>query len=273
MKEDIMHLLEQAPELIAAYAIKIVIAIAIYFVGKWLAKIISSLLEKTLRSRYIDITVIGFTRNIIYYVLITLTVIAALGQLGVQTASFVAVIGAAGLAVGLALQGSLANFAAGVLLILFRPIRINDFVEAGGAAGVVTDISIFSTVLTTPDNKRITIANANIMSGNITNYSALPVRRVDLTVGVSYSANIDLVKSTLDELARQDSRIIADKGITIGLVELADSSVNFVFRVWVNTEHYWNVYFDLNEAVKRTFDKKGIQIPFPQMDVHLSRAS
>lgn len=200
-----------------------------------------------------------------------MVVIAALGQLGVQTASFVAIIGAAGLAVGFALQGSLANFASGVLLILFRPIKVGDYVEVAGTSGTVKEISIFSTILLTPDNKTVISSNSAVMGGNIINYSTEKTRRVDLVVGVSYSSDLALVKSELEAIAQSDDRILKDKDWTIGVSELADSSVNFVFRVWVNTPDYWAVYFYLNEAVKTNFDKKGIEIPFPQMDVHLDK--
>ena len=261
----------QAPELAITYGIKIVLAIVVYLVGKWIAKLLADGFEKTMQSRNVDETVARFTRNILYYVLFTVVIIAALGQLGVQTASFVAILGAAGLAVGFALQGSLANFAAGVLLILFRPFKAGDYVEAGGTAGVVKEISIFSTIMVTPDNKQVVVANNAIMGGNITNYSALPTRRVDLVVGVGYGSDLALVKKTLTELAAADDRILKDPETTIAVSELADSSVNLVFRPWVKTADYWGVYFDLTEKVKLKFDELGIEIPFPQMDVHVDK--
>lgn len=271
MNENIQQIIQQAPEVIVTYGIKIILAIAVYIVGKWIAKAISGLLEKGLNARKVDPTISKFTKNIVFYTLFTIVMVAALGQLGIQTASFVAIIGAAGLAVGFALQGSLANFASGVLLILFRPFKIGDFVEAGGAAGVVKEISIFSTILSTPDNKTIIISNSGIMGGNITNYSTLPERRVDFTVGVGYGADLDKVRQELKNIAEEDQRVIQDKGITIGLAELGDSSVNFAFRIWTRTEDYWNVFFDTNEKIKKRFDSAGIEIPFPQMDVHISK--
>ncbi len=181
-------------------------------------------------------------------------------------------LGAAGLAVGLALQGSLSNFAAGVMIILFKPCKTGDFVEAGGAMGTISEIGIFATILLTPDNKTIIVPNSNITGGNITNFSAQDERRVDLVVGVGYGSNIKQVKEVLAELVAADSRILADKETMIGVSELADSSVNFVLRPWVKASDYWGVYFDLTEAVKVRFDELGIEIPFPQMDVHVTKS-
>ena len=271
MQENVEQLVAKLPEIVTTYGVKVLLAIAVFIIGKWIAKSLAGLLEKGMAAKGVDSTVGSFTKNIIYYCLFTLVVIAALGQLGIQTASFVAIIGAAGLAVGFALQGSLANFASGVLLILFRPFKIGDFVEAGGAAGVVQEISIFSTVMKTPDNKTIITSNSAVMGGNIVNYSTESERRVDFTVGVSYSADLDKVRDELNAIVADESRIIVDRGITIAVGELADSSVNFVFRVWTKTEDYWGVFFDINEQVKKRFDKAGIEIPFPQMDVHLDK--
>ena len=270
---NIEELMEQAPQLLITYGTKLVLALAIFFVGKWIARFISGLLEKGLQSRSVDKTVTVFMRNISYYVMVVVVVIAALGQLGVQTASFVAVIGAAGLAVGFALQGSLSNFAAGVLLILFRPCKVGDFIEAGGTMGVVEDISIFSTTILTGDNKTVTVSNSAIMGGNITNYSTQAERRIDMVVGVSYSANLQQVKDELKALAEADPRVLTTRDVTIGVAELADSSVNLVFRPWVNSADYWPVKFDLTEKIKNRFDELGIGIPFPQMDVHLQQAA
>lgn len=263
--------LEDLSAVAISYGVKLVMAIVVYVIGKWLANIVASALEKGMSAKSVDPTVARFTRNIVYYALFAMVIVAALGQLGVQTASFVAIVGAAGLAVGFALQGSLANFAAGVLLILFRPFKAGDFVEAGGASGVVKEISIFSTILTTGDNKVVVIANNAVMGGNITNYSAMPTRRVDMVVGVGYSADLALVKQTLQELADADDRVLKDPAVTIAVSELADSSVNFVFRPWVNSSDYWGVFWAMNERIKIRFDELGIEIPFPQMDVHLDK--
>ncbi|SMF48089.1 small conductance mechanosensitive channel [Alteromonadaceae bacterium Bs31] len=273
MQDNIEQLLARLPEIITTYGLKILLALAVFFIGKWIAKSLANLLFKALTAKGVDKTVANFTKNLSYYVLFTMVVIAALGQLGIQTASFVAIIGAAGLAVGFALQGSLANFASGVLLILFRPFKLGDFVEAGGTAGVVADISIFSTVLKTPDNKTIIVSNSSVMGGNITNYSTEQQRRVDITVGVSYNANLDKVRNELQAITAADKRIMVELGVTVAVAELADSSVNFAYRVWVKTEDYWPVFFDLNEQIKRRFDAADIEIPFPQMDVHLTKQS
>ena len=273
MDFNVEELMAQAPEFFVTYGLKLLMAIIVYVIGKWLANLLANTLEKGMNARKVDKTVGRFTRNIVYYALFTIVIIATLGQLGVQTASFVAILGAAGLAIGFALQGSLANFAAGVLLILFRPFKVGDFIEAGGTAGVAKEVSIFSTILTTGDNKVVIIANNSVMGGNITNYSTMPTRRVDLTVGVSYSADLALVKKTLQEIADAEERVHKDPAVTIGCVELADSSVNFVFRCWVDTANYWPVYFALTERVKTRFDEVGIEIPFPQMDVHMDKAA
>lgn len=272
MEFNVEEIMETIPELIMVYGLKVVMALVVFFVGKWIAKMLASAFERGMASKNIDPTVAHFTRNIIYYALFAVVVIAALGQLGVQTASFVAIVGAAGLAIGFALQGSLANFAAGVLLILFRPIKVGDYVEAGGSAGVVKEISIFTTILTTPDNKVVIIANNQVMSNNIVNYSTMPTRRVDLTVGISYGSDIKLARQIMQEIADNDSRVLKDPAVQIAVKELADSSVNFVFRSWVNSADYWGVFFDFTEQVKLKFDEQGIEIPFPQMDVHFDKS-
>jgi small conductance mechanosensitive channel len=198
-------------------------------------------------------------------------IIAAINTLGVQTTSFIAVIGAAGLAIGFALQGSLANFASGVMLIIFRPFKAGDFVEAGGTSGAVEAIHIFNTVLKTPDNKKVIIPNSKVTGDNIVNYSAKDTRRVDLVFGIGYEDDIRKAKQTLEQIVASDERVLKDPAPTIAVSELGDSSVNFVVRPWVNTADYWSVYFDLTEKVKLTFDDQGISIPFPQTDVHLHK--
>ena len=195
-----------------------------------------------------------------------------MGQLGIETASLVAILAAAGLAIGLALQGSLANFASGVMLIIFRPLKVGDFVEAGGATGTVREIGIFTSILSSPDNKKIYVPNANLTGANIINYSAFGTRRIDLVAGVSYGDSLDLVKATLEQILAEDDRILTDPAPTIAVLELADSSVNFAVRPWVKEEDYWDVRFDTQEKIKQRFDEKGISIPFPQQDVHLIKA-
>lgn len=254
--------------LVTTYGVKILLALAILLIGKRVVATATNLMAKTMTARGIDPTIGNFVKNITYYLLLALVVVAALGQIGIETASFIAILGAAGLAVGFALQGTLSNFASGVMLILLRPLKIGDFVEVAGEAGVVKDLAIFATTLTTPDNKTIIISNSAIFSSNITNYSTQPIRRVDLLVGVSYNADIQQVKTELLSIAAKDPRILQDQEVTVGVVELADSSVNFVFRPWVKTADCWGVYFDLNERVKVRFDELGIEIPYPQMDIH-----
>ncbi len=271
MQEKFQTIIDRVPELAALYGLKILLALAVFFFGKWLAQTISRVLCKGLEYRGVDGAVSSFFRQISYYGMLIVVTVAALGQLGVQTASFIAVIGAAGLAIGLALQGSLANLAAGVLLILFRPFRAGDYIEAAGTAGVVKEISIFSTTFVTPDNKTITVPNGGILGDNITNYSLQTERRVDLEIGVSYSSDIELVKRELLAVAQADERVLKDKEITVGIITFADSSVNFVLRPWVRTADFWPVRFSLMENIKKRFDEVGIEIPFPQMDVHVQK--
>lgn len=261
--------LNQMLSLIAAYGLKIIIAVGIFVAGQWFTKKATNFVGARMKSSNVDITVSQFVQNILYYILMLVIIIAALGQIGIQTASFVAIIAAAGLAIGLALQGSLANFAAGVLLILFRPVKVGDFVEVAGVAGVVKEISIFSTTLTTGDNKTIIAANASVMGSNIVNYSTQPTRRVDMVIGVSYDSNIGEVRRILKEIADADERVLKDQVLTIGIMEFGDSSINFVFRPWVNSADYWGVHFDFHEKIKIRFDEAGIGIPYPTMHVNL----
>ncbi|QHJ13336.1 Small-conductance mechanosensitive channel [Paraglaciecola mesophila] len=253
------------------WGINIVMAILIYIVGKIVVGIIINVFGKIMqRSKYDDMLV-DFIKAILNAILMLFVIIASLNELGVDTTSLVAILGAAGLAIGLSLQGSLQNFAAGVMLLVFRPFKAGDFVEAGGAAGVVKSISIFTTIMTSGDNKEIIVPNGQIYSGTITNYSAKETRRVDMVVGIGYDADLKRAKEVLKELAAADSRILQDPAPTIAVAELADSSVNFVVRPWVKSADFWAVKFDFTEAVKLRFDQEGISIPFPQMDVHLHK--
>lgn len=269
MQENLQGIIDKIPELAALYGVRIVLALAVFFIGKKLASSISHMIGKGLAFRGIDNAVASFFRQISYYGMLIVVVVAALGQLGIQTASFVAVIGAAGLAIGLALQGSLSNFAAGVLLILFRPFRSGDYIEAAGTAGVVKEISIFSTTLLTPDNRTITVPNGSILSGNIVNNSLQAERRIDLEIGVDYTCDVDSVKRELLALAQADERVLKDRAIEIGIVTFANSSVNFALRVWVRNSDFGAVRFSLLENIKKRFDEVGIEIPFPQMDVNV----
>ena len=222
-----------------------------------------------MQSQEVDKILESFVGNLVYWMLMTFVIIAAIGRLGIQTTSLIAIMAAGGLAVGLALQGSLANFAAGVLIVMFRPYRVGDFVEAAGIAGTVLDVQILTTILKTGDNKQIVVPNGQIMGSIITNYSANETRRIDMVFGVSYDDDLDKVRSTIEDLVAAEDRITDDPPCLIAVSELADSSVNFVVRPWVKTSDYWGVKFDFTEAVKKRFDKEGISFPYPQQDIHI----
>ena len=256
-------------ELLTVYGLKVIAAIVVFIVGRWIAKGLTGLAEKIMNKRKVDPTIVSFVANMTYIALLVFVVLAALGQLGIQTTSFIAVIGAAGLAIGLALQGSLSNFAAGFLMIIFRPFKVGDYIEGAGVAGTVETIHIFTTQLLTPDNKTVIIPNASLTAGNITNYTAKGTRRVDLLFGIGYGDDIDKAKKIMADILAKDERIFKNPAPKIALVELADSSVNFVVRPWVKADDYWDVYFELNENIKKSFDAEGISIPFPQRDVHV----
>ncbi|MGF1698193.1 small-conductance mechanosensitive channel MscS [Vibrio lamellibrachiae] len=258
-------------ELFLQYGVNILSAVIILFIGNIAVKAVANSIAKVLKKKDMDRAVVEFIHGLVRYLLFTIVLIAALGRLGVQTASVVAVIGAAGLAVGLALQGSLSNFAAGVLIVAFRPFKSGDYVEIGGVAGSVESIQIFQTVLTTPDNKMVVVPNGGVIGSPITNYSRHDTRRVDHVIGVSYSADLKKTEKVIRETLEADSRLIKEKGIQIGVSALADSSVNFVVRPWCKTADYWDVYFDTLQAIKIALDENEIEIPFPQMDVHLNK--
>lgn len=259
-------------ELLALYGLKVVAAIAILIFGIIAAKIIRSILRKVLKKSKVDITLVSFLSSLVYAMVVVFVIIAGLGQLGVQTASFVAIIGAAGLAIGLALQGSLANFAAGVLMVIFKPFKVGDYIEGGGISGSVTEISIFTTVMKSVDNKKIIVPNAKIIGDNIINYTAEERRRIDIVASVSYKDDIDGVKGVLKDIIEGDERILKEPAPIIGVLKMADSSIDFAVRPWVKTSDYWDVFFYLNETIKKRFDKEGISIPFPQQDVHIYKA-
>ncbi|WP_407331362.1 small-conductance mechanosensitive channel MscS [Enterovibrio sp. 27052020O] len=259
-------------DLLLQYAVNVISALVILIIGNWVVKKIAGAVAKVMRKKELDNAVVEFVHTFIRYLLFIIVLIAALGKLGVQTASVVAVIGAAGLAVGLALQGSLSNFAAGVLIVAFRPFKSGDYVEIGGVAGSVDSIQIFSTVLKTPDNKMIVVPNGGVISSPITNYSRHDTRRIDFVIGVSYKADLKQTKDVLTRILAAEPRLLAEPQPTIGVVALADSSVNFVVRPWVRTADYWAVYFDLLQAIKEGLDEEGIEIPFPQMDVHVQKS-
>jgi len=266
---DFDAILQRLSEIVSTYGINILAALVIFFVGRILANFISGRLRKVMQARDIEPSLIGFACSMIHFALLAFVVVAALGKLGIQTASFVAILGAAGLAVGLALQGSLSNFAAGVLILIFKPYRVGDYVVAGGAEGVIDDIGIFTSTLITLDNRTQILPNSIATSGVIENYTRLGTRRLDLVAGVSYGDDIKKVKAVLQEILDNEPRILPEPKPTIGLMEMGDSSINFAFRPWVKVEDYWNLFFDLQEQIKIRFDEEDITIPFPQRDVHL----
>jgi len=258
-------------DLLIQYGVNIISALLILFIGNIIVKAIANSVGKLLKKRKMDKAVVEFISALVRYTLFVIVLIAALGRVGVQTASVVAVIGAAGLAIGLALQGSLSNFAAGVLIVAFRPFKSGDYVEIGGVAGSVESIQIFQTILTTPDNKMVVVPNGGVIGSPITNYSRHETRRVDHVIGVSYNADLKKTKEVITKILESDERILKSPAPTVGVVALADSSVNFVVRPWVKTADYWNVYFDSLQAIKEGLDAENIEIPFPQMDVHLNK--
>ncbi len=266
---DFANLLEKLIPTLSMYGLRLLYALVIFVVGRWVAKALCNLIKRIMKKSEVDITLIKFVGSLSYIALMAFVIIAALNVLGIQTASFIAILGAAGLAIGLALQGSLANFAAGVLMIIFKPFKVGDLVEAAGETGVVEEIQIFTTQLLTPDNKTIIIPNGGLMSANITNYTMKGIRRVDMVFGIGYGDDIDKARQVIEEVLTSDDRVLKDPKIQVVVSELADSSVNFTTRPWVNANDYWDVYFSTTEAVKKRFDAEGISIPFPQRDVHM----
>ena len=267
--DEVTHFMTEHQDVMVNHLLNIVIALVIFVIGRWIGRAVTGLMEKALLARSIDKAVVSFLGSIVYSLIMVAVLLMALSHVGVQTTSFIAILGAAGLAVGLALQGSLANFASGVLIIIFRPFKAGHFIDAGGVMGTVDKIEIFQTVLKTPDNKRVIIPNAQITGGAITNFSAEPTRRVDLVIGISYDSDLKKAKALLADILAKDERILPEPAPNIAIGELADSSVNILVRPWVKAEDYWGVYWDTLENVKLTFDEQGIGIPFPQMDVHI----
>ena len=267
--DEVNQIWVQVQDVVAAWGLKVIAAIAIFIMGRWIAKAVRNGVRRMLTKADVDPIIVGFVGSMTYIALLAFVVIAALGQLGIQTTSFIAILGAAGLAVGLALQGSLANFAAGFLMIIFRPFKVGDFIEGAGVAGVVEAIHIFTTTLKTGDNKLIIIPNAKLSGDNITNYSAQETRRVDMTVGVSYDADLSVVRDVLNDIIGKEERVLTDPAPLVAVAELADNSVNFVVRVWTKTGDYWGVKFDMTETIKNRFDAEGIGIPYPQRDIHI----
>ena len=266
---------EQIPKMMDTYiipwGINIVMAIVIYIIGKFIVGVLINVFGKVMaRSKYDDM-LIDFVKAIVNAILMLFVIVASLDKLGVNTTSMVAIFGAAGLAIGLSLQGSLQNFAAGVMLLVFRPFKAGDFIDAGGEMGTVMSISIFTTIMTTPDNKQIIVPNGKVYAGNITNFSAHETRRIDMVVGISYDSDLKKAKQILNDMVVADERILKDPAPQVAVSELADNSVNFVVRPWVKSADLWDVKFDFTEAVKLRFDAEGIIIPFPQMEIHVRK--
>jgi small conductance mechanosensitive channel len=260
---------QKIQEMIATYGLSLIAGIIIFVVGKWLSKWLSGVVEKILSKTNVDPTLTKFAKNCVYSVMMIFVILAALSKIGIQTTSFIAVIGAAGLAVGMALQGSLANFAAGILIVFFRPYKVDDFISAGGISGTVKEVQIFNTVLATPDNVRVIIPNAQVTSGSISNFSHNPTRRIDLVASISYGDDIAKAKQVLKSVLEQDSRVLKDPSFKVAVSEMGESSVNLIVRPWVNASEYWDVRFDLVEKIKLALEANGLNIPFPQRDIHI----
>ncbi|WP_287421121.1 mechanosensitive ion channel domain-containing protein [Reinekea sp.] len=252
--------------------LSLALAITIFVAGRWIANLLTKVIYSVLMRAKVDNILVDFLSGLAKAAMVLFVIVAALTQLGVDTTSLIALIGAAGIAVGLALKDSLQNFASGVMLILFRPFKAGDFIDAGGVMGIVERITVFSTTLRTGDNKEVIVPNGSIYGGTITNYSARETRRVDMTFGIGYDADLLKAKSVLRALVDNDERILKEPEVLIAIAELADSSVNIIVRPWVKSRDYWPVFWDMQEKVKLTFDQEGISIPFPQMDVHLNQA-
>ena len=266
---DLNNYLVVIQDLITRFGLNLLAAIVIFFIGQWIAAFVRRLVRRLMSKANIDSTLTSFVGNLAYYGVVAFAVIAALNRLGVQTASLIAILGAAGLAVGLALQGSLANFAAGVLIIIFRPFNVGDLIEAADILGEVLEMQLFTTTLATLDNKQVIVPNSSLTGGNIINYTVRGKLRVDTVIGVAYEADIDQVRQVISEVLECDPLVLKDPSPTIAVMELGDSSVNFAVRPWTKPENYWSVYFNIHENVKKRLDAAGISIPFPQRDVHL----
>jgi len=260
---------DQLTFFVTTYGIKVIGAIIILILGRIAAGIGRKVVRKVLEKSKTDPAVISFVGSMIYFLILIFAVLAALAKFGIQTASFVAILGAAGFAIGFALQGSLANFAAGVLILVLRPFKVGNFIDGAGVAGTVKDIQLFTTVLATPDNVKIMVPNGKLFGDTIKNFSGFDTRRVDLVIGIGYTSDIQKAYDVLMNLIKEDTRILSEPPTNIAVSELADSSVNFVVRPWVKRQDYWGVKFDLTRKIKEAFDENGIEIPFPQQVVHM----
>jgi len=271
MEININSVQEQITNLVFTYGPKLIGAVVVLILGNLIIKAIMRSFSKMLDKRETDASLKPFLQSLVGMLLKAMLVISVLGMLGIEMTSFIAVLGAAGLAVGMALSGTLQNFAGGVIILLFKPFKVGDFIDAQGHLGVVKEIQIFNTILLTPDNKTVIIPNGPLSTNSMVNYSAQATRRVDFSFGIAYGDNVDKARKILFELFKDDKRILTDPAYFVGLSELADSSVNLTARVWVKGEDYWGVFFEINEKTYNAFNKEGISIPFPQMDVHLQK--
>ncbi|MEN8230550.1 MAG: mechanosensitive ion channel domain-containing protein [Bacteroidota bacterium] len=268
--ENFQEVLERIYALVVAYGMKFIMALVVLIIGLIVIKWLTKGAVKMMKRKNVNESLIPFLRSLMNIILKAMLIISVMGMVGIQMTSFIAILGAAGLAVGLALQGTLQNFAGGVMILLFKPYEVGHFIEAQGFMGVVKEIQIFTTVLSTPDNRKVIIPNSPLATGPITNFSAMPTRRIDFAFGIGYGDDIDKAKDILLKVAQNDDRVLKDDNHPEVMVEaLADSSVNLKLRVWVKSEDYWGLFFDITEVVKKEYDAAGISIPFPQQDVHL----
>ncbi|MFN2422659.1 MAG: mechanosensitive ion channel family protein [Cryomorphaceae bacterium] len=267
--EDVQGYLDSGLDLVLTHGLNIVIALIILIIGLRIIKAITNGAGRAMEKRNVDDSLRPFLKTIISVVLKIMLVISVVSMVGIETTSFIAVLGAAGLAVGLALSGTLQNFAGGVIILLLKPFKVGDFIDAQGHMGTVNEIQIFHTILKTPDNKTVILPNGPVSTGSLTNFSTEPQRRVDMVFGIGYDDDIDKAKEIFNRLIKEETRGLAEPAPMVVLGELADSSVNFNVRLWANAGDYWGIYFDFHEKVKKTFDKEGVGIPFPQMDVHM----
>jgi small conductance mechanosensitive channel len=264
--------IERIAQLGIDYGPKVVAAIAIFVIGRIVAGVVRRGIRKLMAARQLDPGLSGFTASLAYMAIMAFTVIAALAKFGVETASFVAILGAVGFAIGFALQGSLSNFASGVMILFFRPFKVGDFIDAGGVKGVVKEIAIFNTVVSTPDNVKVIVPNSKVYGDTIANYNGYDTRRIDMVAGIGYDSSIADAVRILEKLLAQDDRVLPDPAPVVAVNELADSSVNIIVRPWVKASDYWNVHNDMQRRIKEEFDKSGIEIPFPQRVVHMAAA-
>lgn len=270
--DNASEILARVCEMLVKYGLQVVGAVLILVAGRWLAKLLSRLISRVLTKAKVDATLVPFIENLSYTAMLVFVIVAALDRVGVQTASFIAVLGAAGLAVGLALQGSLANFASGVLLLIFKPFRVGDFVEIGGVSGTVQAIQIFNTVLNSPDNIRIVVPNGTVTGGSISNYTINGTRRVDLVIGVSYDDDLKKARRVIESVLATEPKILAEPAPVVAVNEMGDSSMDFVVRPWVKVADYWSVYWSLTEKLKVAMDENGLTIPFPQQEIFVHTA-